>query len=139
MVALQRGKVGLTEFDANLVRSAEMRDLVNRVTLQVDPVAEAAYPSRYPCTLEVRTNDGSRLTSSTEYALGDPENPMTRDHRLTKFRELAGTAWSEERIERVIHRVETLEAVSDVSEVVALLGSEPRSSVTAGRNADVVS
>ena len=132
MVALLRGKVGLSEFDESLVCGPEMRELVRRVTLLVDAGANAAYPDRYPSALEAQTSDGAQYRSRVDFALGDPENPMTRGQRLAKFRELASAVWSEARIEEAIRQVESLDAISDMCDVASLFGSDARGGADMG-------
>lgn len=80
--ALQDGKIDFDSFEAEARdRHAPLRP---RVTLLAGNRETAAYPTAWGSTVTVTLADGSSLTAARDHALGDPENPLSRDAMIEK-------------------------------------------------------
>ncbi|MEM7210891.1 MAG: MmgE/PrpD family protein [Pseudomonadota bacterium] len=106
--------------DAAYLRE-DRQALANRVSMQVregdDPNALV------PIHVEIELADGTVLLESVEQVYGCPENPMSRDAQLEKFR----MCWSHAHApltsragEAMIDMIDRLEALSDFRDLVAL-------------------
>ena len=71
--------------------------------------------------LEIKLNDGTRLTQDTGPVLGTVENPMTREQFVAKCRDLMTPVLGEPQSMRLIDRVLDLEHTKDVRELRPLL------------------
>jgi 2-methylcitrate dehydratase PrpD len=84
--ALIDDEVTFASFDAaTRERLSALRD---KVSVGLSEALEAAYPTHWGGALEVTLSDGSRLRKERQDALGDPENPLSRDRLIAKASEL---------------------------------------------------
>ncbi len=87
-VALVTGRASLTEFEGRWIGDAEVRDLMARVTMTVDPGKdENAQPS-----VSIETTGGERLEGHEPIGLDDPLNPLTTEQVVAKYTDLARRA-----------------------------------------------
>ncbi len=106
--ALLTGRVGLRDFDSELLNDQPTRRLMSRVQLAVDPEHDARYPGAWPATVRVELADGSVQAASVDAPKGDPENPLSQDELRAKFTDMiAWTAYASER-ERLLTSVGSL-------------------------------
>lgn len=113
-------RAGLAEFTDEVVARPDVRDLVERVTLEVDEAAEAAGSHTMTSLITVRLKDGQVLSTKAEYGKGSPQIPMSDDELVAKFVE-CGT-WGgldAERTGRLATRWLALDQEPDVSALLA--------------------
>jgi 2-methylcitrate dehydratase PrpD len=65
--------------------------------------------------------DGSRFTYTARIAKGHPENPMTEEEVLNKFRANAKSVISEKQSADLVHDVQHLETIGSVRKLIELL------------------
>jgi 2-methylcitrate dehydratase PrpD len=87
LIAVQ-GRAGLTEFDTHW-RDAPVRAVHDKVTMQLDPEVDAAYPARWIGKVVVETMDGRRFDAKVLEPKGDPGNTLTRPELEDKALALA--------------------------------------------------
>ena len=85
-----------------------VRELLTRVSVQVDPSFEAVYPVAWPARVRVELKDGRVLEETVEHPKGDPENPLTRSELKAKFRDLAAFGGFDNQIDAWLEWVEGL-------------------------------
>jgi 2-methylcitrate dehydratase PrpD len=88
-LALHRGRVNMTDFTPEAIADPELRPLLPRVALGVDPVFESRYPAEWPARVRLSLADGRKLSACVIQPKGDPENPLTQSELRGKFRNLA--------------------------------------------------
>jgi len=71
--------------------------------------------------VEVRLRDGRTVSHFTRFAPGTKENPIDTEAVAAKARSLIAPVLGEQRCEAVIRRINTLETLSSVRDLVALL------------------
>lgn len=111
----RQGRAGLPEFDAALDDPA-VADFRGRVTMELDPEVDGAYPQRWIGKVTVHTRDGRVLHGRVDEPKGDPGNTLSRDEIETKtlslgryadaateaeLRGLIGAIWNLERAGKV--------------------------------------
>lgn len=79
-----------------------------------DVAAEVNYSE-----IDIEMQDGTRHQKVIHYAFGDPKNPMSFDDMCQKFNNLAGSICLEKQREALIRFSETIEEVTNVTEVLA--------------------
>ncbi|KON29656.1 hypothetical protein AC482_05940 [miscellaneous Crenarchaeota group-15 archaeon DG-45] len=119
--ALLRGRLGVEEFTARALADPEVRELMERCEIVVEPDLSMEYPARWPSRVEVTTRGGERLRDHVEYPLGDPANPLPPEALTGKFRTLASKTLPEEEVEAVIDAVFRIEDIQDVGQLTELL------------------
>jgi aconitate decarboxylase len=92
--ALLNQRVGLRDLTDKFVRSAAVRDLMNRVAIDIDPVEQAGTSGYAPYdTVQLKLADGTVLDSAqVRHAKGDPQAPLSTDELWVKFDDCV--AWS---------------------------------------------
>ncbi len=70
-------RAGLAEFDTHW-RDAAVRAVHDKVTMQLDPEVDAAYPARWIGKVVVETMDGRRFDAKVLEPKGDPGNTLSR-------------------------------------------------------------
>ncbi len=116
-VALCKGRAGVDEFRKEVLADPAVLALVDKVTWEIDPEAEAMYPKAYPATVEVTLNDGQTVISHFDYPKGDPENPASLDEVRTKFNLLTEKYIDKDRMEKIVDTISRLEEVDDIRKV----------------------
>jgi 2-methylcitrate dehydratase PrpD len=81
-------QAGLEEFDAHFL-DQPTRELRDRVTMELDPEVDAAYPQRWLGKVTVHTTDGRVLQGRVDEPKGDPGNTLSRDEITAKALRLA--------------------------------------------------
>jgi 2-methylcitrate dehydratase PrpD len=120
-VAICRNRAGVDEFRKEMLENPEVLELIDKISWEVDPAAEAAYPDRYPTTIEATLKDGRKVVSHFEYPKGDPENPATMDEVKEKFNGLTERFLDRQRREKVIEEINRLETNDNIAKIGDLL------------------
>ncbi len=87
---LHLGGVRLAAFTPENLANPVLRGFMPRVSVVLDPVAEAAFPGRRSATVTVALTDGQVLSHYQPTRLGDPDAPLSDAGLSRKFMELAG-------------------------------------------------
>jgi 2-methylcitrate dehydratase PrpD len=114
---LARRKGGLAEYAPEAIVDAAVQEVIPRVDLVVDPIAEAAGFHRMLSRITVTLTDGRELFSEGEAGRGHPDNPMSDDEVRDKFRDCArwgGIADGGERIIQLVDGMERLESLDEL-------------------------
>lgn len=105
---LLHGKIPFAGLTADDVFRPDIRALMDKTTLVVDPEMSAGFPDARPCTVTVNINTGQSFTAENRFRRGDPENPMSFDEIADKFRELAAETYTPAKAETVIASVRSM-------------------------------
>jgi 2-methylcitrate dehydratase PrpD len=125
-VGLTDRKRGLAQFSEQRVRDKAVLDLASRVEIAVNPeLASLDWRDLAACELTVLMNDGRQFTRFLRRAAGHRgAEPWTHDVLEEKFRETASWSLSPSSVERAIKMLRTIETVSDVRDLTAVLISD---------------
>lgn len=88
-VTLLRGEPQLADFEADAFNDPQVKALKRRVSVRAGDPYLAAYPARYGAGLRLTLTGGAERAFDHPDALGDPENPLSRDQLAAKARRLA--------------------------------------------------
>lgn len=110
--ALVHGSVRMAAYEPARLNDARTRDLLQRVTVEVDPAIDAGFPGRRAARVEITLRDGRRFTHLQPNRKGDPEEPL-EDHELEgKLLELAGPVIGEPAARALLGQIWGLEGRS---------------------------
>jgi 2-methylcitrate dehydratase PrpD len=104
-IAVLDGAAGLDQFTITKARSPKVRELMAKVVMVKDASIEATFPKEWPARVVVELTGGQRFENFVRYPKGDPENPLTWDEMIAKFRRLAGAVISSERCDEIIEGI----------------------------------
>ena len=120
--AFTHGTVEVAHFRPVALTDTTILELAERVTLIVD---ENPDPNVWtPITVSVTLKDEAAFSTSRDFVLGSPLNPLTRDEHLAKFSRNCASARPEipeAQIEALIERFDKLEDEADVASLVDLM------------------
>jgi 2-methylcitrate dehydratase PrpD len=132
--ALVTGSARMEAFTEKQLNDTNVRALMTRIHLSVDPHADAVYPNQRAATVTLRTRSGRVLSEHAPTRKGDPDNPLSDEELSDKFVELVapvtGTPPARALL-AVLWRIDTLDdlatlrlppIVSGVPETVARAG-----------------
>ena len=92
------GKAGVREFDESF-RETKVQDFRKRVSMELDPEVDGAYPARWIGKVSVKTTDGRELNGRVDEPKGDPGNTLSRqelEQKAIALAEFAGAASADE-------------------------------------------
>ena len=115
-VALRRGTVGLDDFSEPCLRDPEILSLGQKIEVIDDGSPDPA--AFTPQTAVAHLADGRRIEARIDALYGSPDDPMSHEAHLEKFRACVAFGFgnpSTQIADRLIDLTETLEALTDVS------------------------
>jgi 2-methylcitrate dehydratase PrpD len=118
--ALATGRVDLTSFDDGPVAD-EMRGLMTRVRMVVDPTLPQGLDQHAWTRVTVRLRDGRTLDSPPRGASGHPDQPLTDAQLRDKFLACAGPVLGPDEADGVATQLTHLEDIPDIRALTARL------------------
>jgi 2-methylcitrate dehydratase PrpD len=122
--ALLCGDVFNHRFTADRLSDPEVRGLMAKVSVALDPQLQEDYPQRLGLRMEVETTDGRTLRTTIDFPRGEPENPLTRSDCEQKFQHLARPLLGADRAGAVLDQVQRLHALASLDPVLDLCAPE---------------
>jgi 2-methylcitrate dehydratase PrpD len=120
-VALAKRQAGLSEFTLEMLQDSDVKALMPKIGYQRDPELEKNYPKEWPAWVRVTLNGGEEVSAQVRFPKGDPENPLSWDELMEKYRSLAGAVWNQQKLETVRDAVRRLEEENSLRNFAALL------------------
>ncbi|MFQ5935681.1 MAG: MmgE/PrpD family protein [Acidiferrobacterales bacterium] len=114
-VALLTGQVRLNAFSPERLEEPEVRTLMSRIELYMDPAADAAFPRQRAAVVEIETTDGNVYRHHAPTRKGDPDNPLTDDELWAKYSELASPVIGQAAADSLLRTLWRLDDLGDVA------------------------
>jgi len=121
--AITYRKVEIKDFTEEALRNEDIHQLARKVITLKDP--ELTQSGIEPAVVQINMKDGRVYSERVAYALGSPENPLTMKDVASKFRNCASYSARpipKEKLDQAVQMVEGLDDVSDVGQIIRLLG-----------------
>jgi 2-methylcitrate dehydratase len=128
VIALLDGACGEAQFTPAKLASADVRDLLDKVTLQEDAELTALWPKSAGGAVELHLRNGIVRSHRCPYPPGSPYLALTEDELSAKFHGYADAVLGQARAVHLRHAVKDLAACDDLREFARLL-APPRYSV----------
>ncbi len=109
---IAKGSLSFLNFTEEAVRDNDIRALMRKIHLVVDPEMDAGFPAARPCRIIVRLKDGRTFSQDNKYRKGDPENPMDAMAMQEKFAQLSSESLTPQQRSRIADWCLGLESVS---------------------------
>jgi len=103
------------------INRPEIRELMQKVTCVRDPEINENFPRQWPAAVIVETSDGSVLEKQLTYPKGDPENPLSWEELIEKFRILASEVMPERACSDIIARVQQIDREDSIDTLMQTL------------------
>ena len=87
-LALKTGRIGIDSFTEANLTDPEILALSERVHIEPDAEMTSWVPKKRASEATVTSRDGRSFTFRADYAIGEPELPMTTDDFIVKFNDL---------------------------------------------------
>ena len=125
--ALVVGSVRVDAFAEARLRDPAIRRLLERVSMEIEPKLDAAFPKQRAAIVEIETVDGERLSHYAPTRKGDPDAPLSDDELRDKARELIAPVLGVSATAELVEKLWRLDDLADVSRILpgrsALLGA----------------
>lgn len=112
--ALARGSVRLAAYEPEQLADPNIRALIERIEVHVDPAIDRSFPGRRSARVEVLTRSGARLVHMQPDRKGDPELPLSDRELEDKFLELVSPVVGAESARAMLARLWSLESADSV-------------------------
>ena len=122
---LLHGDASAGRFSDDAIRDARTVELAQRVVVEPDEAIDAlGAERRYTVQLSITTGDGTTISGEAGDRPGGPTNPLAPQSVVDKFVDLVQPLAGEARTTSLRSLVDGLDALDDVGELAALLGSD---------------
>ncbi len=115
--ALIHGSVRLSAFTPERLADADIRALMARIRLSVDPELDGRFPGQRAARVRITTAGGREGDYLQPTRKGDPEQPLTDAELSDKFMELAAPVAGEARARGLLARLWALEACARMGDL----------------------
>ncbi|MDF1590059.1 MAG: MmgE/PrpD family protein [Desulfobacterales bacterium] len=120
-VAILFGKASLDEYSQENLSSPEVRKMMSRIRCVADAELEKDFPRKWPARVAITTGRGQEFSIKIDFPKGDPENPLTWEELIAKYKELVQPVYSVDRISKLIETIKRLEHVDTLKSLSELL------------------
>ena len=104
-VAVIDRAAGLDQFCDAKLQSSEVRRFLEKIAVVKNSEIEKAFPAEWPAIATIVLEDGRSFEKRIRYPKGDPQNPLSWEELIAKFRSLAGAVLPPDRCERIVQHV----------------------------------
>jgi len=129
--ALIDGRIDFDTFREERFRDPQIRELMERITIQRNPDVNALDFSKAWSRVTVHTRDGRTLTERVDRPLGIWDNPLPWQGRVAKFRDCARFVLDAEAADEVVALIERFETLEGIARLMRLVQG-PASDIGAG-------
>ena len=119
--AIADGNVLPSSFEEEKLRDPRIWALLPKIKVVADPEIDGLFPAVKRAIVRITTTGGASYEEQVDHAKGRPQNPMSDDEIVAKFRANAAAVLTPGRQDQVIEATWALEAFADVGEYMQLL------------------
>jgi 2-methylcitrate dehydratase PrpD len=120
-IILAKKKIGISDFLPEGLSDPKVLAMAQKIEGKVDH--EFGVVS--PVAVDIKTSDGKTFYKKAEVIYGSPQNPLSRDDVIAKFKDCASYARKPlpaDKLDKLIEIILELEKVKDMREITELLG-----------------
>ncbi|NLT95173.1 MAG: MmgE/PrpD family protein [Clostridia bacterium] len=113
--ALIHGEVDSSKFSDDMLKDPAIRKLISKIEMVIDPQFNDIFPDCRPVKIEIETGDRC-IEIENFFRKGDPENPLSVDEIVGKFKNLTAGIISEAHFANITNTVLQIDGLSDTKE-----------------------
>ena len=119
--AVADGNVLPSSFSDEKLKDPRIWDLLGKIKVVADPEIDAMFPGVKRARVTITDHNGESHTAQVDHAKGSPQNPMSDEEIVSKFRANAAEILSQAQQDEVIDLTWRFEEVEDMEEYMGLL------------------
>jgi 2-methylcitrate dehydratase len=119
--AVADGNVLPDSFSDEKLKDPRIWDLLGKIKVVADPEIDAMFPGIKRARVSITTNAGETHTAQVDHAKGSPNNPMSDEEIVSKFRANAEGVLDKARQDEVIDATWRFDELEDIWEYMSLL------------------
>jgi 2-methylcitrate dehydratase len=119
--AVADGNVLPSSFEEEKLRDPRIWALLPKIKVVADPEIDGLFPGVKRAIVRITTTDGAAYEEQVDHAKGSPQNPMSDEEIIAKFRANSAPVLTPEQQGRVIEATWALEDFADIGEYMQLL------------------
>lgn len=109
--ALVDGEITQKQFSAERFNDPTIREMLAKVEILADDELTPLYPEKFPARVVIHLNDGQQREATFMYPKGDPNNPLSEEELIKKFRDNLDGVVSAHHSESIVDLIQNLEKV----------------------------
>ena len=118
LIALE-GELFVNQFSKDKISNPEILNFMKKITAEVDPKIESlGHEFRHMASIELTTNDNKKFNHTEKYRKGSPENPLTKDQIISKFKSLASYSYDENQVSKIKEKIENIELSNNIENLI---------------------
>lgn len=118
--SIQDKLFGLDQLSPKKIADPSVHTLAAKVKVIEEAELTKAFPAKTISIFEIAMKGGKVLTGRTEYAKGDPKNPMSESDFIEKFIALTASKMKEETKQKMVSTIMDLENVGNIATLFTL-------------------
>ncbi len=111
------GKIWIDSFTIEKVLAQDVRELMKKMSIEVDPEYDKIYPEGIPNTITIETRDGKVHSETSIYPPGHFRNPLDWKSLEEKFIKLTKDYLKPEKIQNIIDLVKRIDSLGNINEL----------------------
>jgi len=119
--AVADGNVLPSSFSDEKLKDPRIWDLLGKIKVVADPDIDAMFPGIKRARVTITNLAGESFTAEVDHAKGSPQNPMSDEEIVSKFRANAGAVLSKEQQDKIIDLTWRFDELTDISSYMELL------------------
>ena len=118
LIALE-GELFVNQFSKDKISNPEILNFIKKITAEVDPKIESlGHEFRHMASIELTTNDNKKFNHTEKYRKGSPENPLTKDQIISKFKSLESYSYDKTKINKIKEKLENIELSNNIENLI---------------------
>lgn len=115
------------QFDEARLADPRVLDFISRIRARIEPEIDAMGPAfRHASDVRIVTREGKTIHTRTLNRRGSPENPLSPEAIVHKFRNVVEPCMSASDADRIVALVDRFEALDDLGELQRCIGASVR-------------
>jgi len=119
--AVADGNVLPDSFSDEKLKDPRIWDLLGKIKVVADPEIDALFPGVKRARVTITDKNGKSLTAQVDHAKGSPQNPMSDEEIISKFRANSANALNQEGQDKVIDLTWRFDELDGLTEYMELL------------------
>jgi 2-methylcitrate dehydratase len=119
--AVADGNVLPDSFSDEKLKDPRIWDLLGKIMVVADPEIDALFPGVKRARVTITDKNGKSHTAQVDHAKGSPQNPMSDEEIISKFRANSASVLNQEGQDRVIDLTWRFDELEDLTEYMELL------------------
>ena len=118
--AVADGNVLPSSFSDEKLKDPRIWDLLGKIKVVADPEIDAMFPGVKRARVTITDNNGTSATAQVDHAKGSPQNPMSDEEIVSKFRANASGVLSDEQQDKIIDLTWRFDELDEITSYMEL-------------------